>query len=134
LSEEEIEKRMEERHKKLIEESKPLYGEPIKELALALIVKEGGVDSADHLQWLICDYTGFPLDDDRGFGLACLALDDLEKEGLIEWREPVFEPTEKGKANANLEETEVKTFLETPIKVLSVARKASEWLVEKRLE
>jgi len=129
MSEEEIEERIEERHEKLIEQAKPLYGKPIEELALALIVKEGWVDSADHLQLLICRYTGFPPDDDRGFGLACLALRELKKEGLIEWGESVYEPTEKGRRRANLEEIEVETFFKTRIKVLSVARKAWEWLV-----
>jgi len=50
-------------------------------------------------------------------------------QGLIEWGESVYEPTEKGKQRANLEEIEVETFFKTRIKVLSVARKAWEWLV-----
>jgi len=86
----------------IIEKSRPLYGEPVKEACLTVIVDKGRVDSADMLERLV---DVIEPDDERGFGLASLALDDLVKEGLVEWSDTdeAYVPTEEGKEKAKMD-------------------------------
>jgi len=118
-----------------IEKSKPLYGEPVKEACLTVIVDKGWVDSADMLEHLV---DVIEPDDERGFGLASLALDDLAKEGLIEWSDAdeAYVPTEKGKERAEMDGVPIEhppNFEEVfpRVKVFRTVRQAREFVAKK---